>query len=125
MHVARRFLVWWVVLLVFWMELVSTTDRQQILAGLICSAAAAVAAVLAHVAMDQRYALDVRWLRWFGTAVPSAVTDTLRLARLVLRPDLKGAAGRLRELRLPTEGRRRAGGRRALAVVVLGLAPGS
>jgi multisubunit Na+/H+ antiporter MnhE subunit len=117
--------VWWVLLMLLWLELVSSSSASYIVTGLGCSAAAALAAVLAHSTMEQRYALDPRWLRWFLQAVPSTVVDTLHLARLLVRPAAERRAGLLREYRLPKEGPRRAAGRRALAVVVLGLAPGS
>lgn len=125
MHGARRFLVWWIVLLALWFLLVSSTNVQYLIVGLAASAMAALAALLAHDTMHERYALDPRWLLWFLHAIPSAVGDTLRLARLLLRPAGERRAGQLRELTLPPEGPRHAAGRRALAVVVLGLAPGS
>jgi multisubunit Na+/H+ antiporter MnhE subunit len=124
-HALRRFLVWWVVLLALWMELVSSTDWSYLFVGLGTSAAAAGSALLAHHSMQQRYSLDRRWARWFVPAVGSIVGDTLRLTRLLFRPAAERSAGTLREVRLPREGPRRAAGRRALAVVVLGLAPGS
>jgi multisubunit Na+/H+ antiporter MnhE subunit len=124
-HAARRFLIWWVVLFALWMELVSSTDWSYALVGLGCGAVAAGAALLAHSTMEQRYAVDVRWLGWFARAVPGSVADTLRLGRLLFRPAEERAAGSVREVRLPQEGPRRAAGRRAVAVVVLGLAPGS
>ncbi len=125
MHALRRFLVWWVVLLALWMELVSKNDWSYLIVGLGTSAVAAGSALLAHHSMQQRYALDRAWARWFVPAVGSILGDTLRLARLLFRPTAERAAGSLREVRLPREGPRRAAGRRALSVVVLGLAPGS
>lgn len=125
MHAARRFVVWWVVLLALWMMLVSDTDWSYLFVGIGCSALSALAALLAHSTLQQHYATDVRWLRWFLTAVPSSVADTVRLTRLMVRPASERAAGRLRELTLPSEGPRRSAGRRATAVIALGLAPGS
>ncbi len=125
MHGARRFVLWWVFLLALWFLLVSSTDVAYLLVGLGCSAVSALAALLAHDTMQERYALDPRWLRWFVHAVPSTVADTVRLARLLVGSPEQRAAGSLREVTLPQEGPRRAAGRRALAVVVLGLAPGS
>jgi hypothetical protein len=124
-HGVRRFLIWWVVLLAFWFLLVSSTDGQYLIVGLAVSALSSLAALLAHDTLHERYALDPRWLLWFLHAVPSTVLDTIRLTRLQFRPAAERGAGSLRELRLPPEGPRRAAGRRALAVVVLGLAPGS
>src|SRR4051812_13133674 len=124
-HGARRFLVWWVVLLVLWFLLVSTNDGPYLIVGLVCSALSALAALLAHDTMHERYALNPRWLVWFVHAVPSTVADTVRLTRLLFRSAELRRAGQVRELTLPKEGPRHAAGRRALAVVVLGLAPGS
>jgi multisubunit Na+/H+ antiporter MnhE subunit len=125
MHRLRRFLIWWVVLTLLWMELVSSTDWAYFLVGLGCAALSSLAALLAHATMDQRYAVDVRWGRWFAAAIPGTVRDTLRLARVLFRPSADRSAGTMRVLELPHEGPRRAAGRRAVAVVVLGLAPGS
>ncbi|MDQ1632685.1 MAG: hypothetical protein QOG60_1314 [Frankiaceae bacterium] len=125
MHALRRFLVWWVVLLALWMELVSSTDWSYLFVGLGTSAVAAGSALLAHHSMQQRYSMDWRWARWFVPAAASILGDTLRLTRLLFAPAAERAAGTLREVRLPREGPRRAAGRRALSVVVLGLAPGS
>jgi multisubunit Na+/H+ antiporter MnhE subunit len=124
-HRARRFLIWWVLLTALWLELVSSSSWAYILIGLGCAALSALAALLAHETMHERYAVDPGWLGWFPAALPSSVVDTLRLARLLLRPASERRAGRLRELPMPVEGPRRSAGRRALAVVVLGLAPGS
>jgi multisubunit Na+/H+ antiporter MnhE subunit len=124
-HAARRFVIWWVLLLVLWFELVSSSDRSYLLVGLAASAASALAAVLAHHTMRQRYALDPRWAGWVAVAVPSTVIDTVRLTRLLLRPAHERGAGALRTFELPAEGPRRAAGRRALSVIILGLAPGS
>jgi hypothetical protein len=107
------------------MLLVSSTDLAYLLVGLGASAMASLAALLAHDTLHQRYALNPRWLLWFATALPSTVADTARLTRLLFRPVGERRAGSLRELTLPREGPRHAAGRRALAVVVLGLAPGS
>lgn len=112
-------------LFVLWLELVSSTDVAYVVTGLACAAVAALAALLAHATLEQRYAIDPRWLRWFLPAIPSTVTDTLRLTRLLFQPASVRAGGSLREVRLPREGPRQAAGRRALAVIVLGLAPGS
>lgn len=125
MHNARRFLIWWALLLLLWLELVSSTNWSYGLVGLGCSAVAALAALLAHATMDQRYSVDPRWLLWLAHAVPGSVGDTLRLTRLMFRSRAEREAGSMRVLRLPREGPRRAGGRRAAAVMVLGLAPGS
>lgn len=117
--------MWWVVLLALWLELVSSTDWSYVVVGLGTSAVAAGSALLAHHSMQQRYAMDWRWARWFVPAVAGVLGDTLRLARLLFRPAAERGAGTLREVPLPREGPRRAAGRRAFAVVVLGLAPGS
>jgi hypothetical protein len=124
-HHLRRFLIWWVLLTLLWMELVSSTDWSYFLVGLGCAALASVAALIAHETMDQRYAVELRWLRWIGQALPGTVRDTIRLVRLLFRPVDERRAGDVRELRLPHEGPRRSAGRRAAAVVALGLAPGS
>jgi multisubunit Na+/H+ antiporter MnhE subunit len=124
-HAARRFLIWWVLLTVLWLELVSSSSLGEIVTGIACAAVSAAAALLAHATMDRRFAVDVRWLRWFAIALPASVGDTARLARLLFRPADERAGGRLREVRLPLEGPRRAAGRRAVAVLALGLAPGS
>jgi multisubunit Na+/H+ antiporter MnhE subunit len=125
MHRARRFLIWWVVLLLLWLELVSSTNWSYVLVGLGCSAVAALAALLAHATMEQRYAVDLRWLLWFAHAVPGALSDTWRLTRLLFRSRAEREAGSMRVMTLPREGPRRAAGRRAAAVMALGLAPGS
>lgn len=125
MHAARRFVVWWVVLLALWFLLVSSTDWSYLFVGLGCSAVAALTAVLAHATMHQRYALDVRWLGWFASALRGTLVDTVRLTRLLFRSAEERAGGQTQAWRLPHEGQRRAAGRRALSVVVLGLAPGS
>src|SRR5206468_3434494 len=85
------------------------------LVGLGCAGLASVAALLAHATMEQRYAVELRWLRWVGQAVPGTIRDTLRLVRLLFRPAAERRAGELRELRLPHEGPRRAAARRAAA----------
>lgn len=125
MHRLRRFGIWWVVLTLLWLELVSSTNWAYLLVGLGCAAVASLAALLAHSTMDQRYAVDLRWARWFASALPGTLRDTGRLARLMFRPADERGAGRTRTFDLPHEGPRRAAGRRAVAVVVLGLAPGS
>jgi hypothetical protein len=125
MHRLRRFLIWWVVLMLLWLELVSSTNWSYGLVGLGCSAVAALAALLAHATMEQRYAVDPRWLLWFAHAVPGSVGDTLRLTRLLVRSRAERGAGSMRVMTLPREGPRRAAGRRAAAVMALGLAPGS
>jgi multisubunit Na+/H+ antiporter MnhE subunit len=124
-HATRRFVTWWVLLSLLWMALVSSNSPAEIVTGIGCAAVAAGAALLANSAMDQQYTVDIRWLRWFLLAVPAAVSDTIRLARLLPRPHAQREAGRLRELWLPAEGPRRSAGRRAVVVVALGLAPSS
>jgi multisubunit Na+/H+ antiporter MnhE subunit len=125
MHRLRRFLIWWVVLTLLWMELVSSTNWAYFTVGLGCAALASLAALLAHSTMEQRYAVDWRWLRWFAAALPGTVRDTVRLAGVLFRSAEVRGAGRMRTLEFPAEGPRRAAGRRAVAVMVLGLAPGS
>jgi hypothetical protein len=125
MHRLRRFLIWWVVLMLLWLELVSSTNWSYGLVGLGCSAVAALAALLAHATMEQRYAVDPRWFLWFAHAVPGSVGDTLRLTRLLFRSRAQREAGSMRVMTLPHEGPRRAAGRRAVAVMALGLAPSS
>jgi len=108
-----------------WLELVSSSASAQIVTGLGTSAVAALAAVLAHAAMHERLAIDLRWLRWVAMALPGTVPDSLRLVRLLFRPREERSAGRLRQVVLPDEEAPRGAGRRALAVIALGLAPGS
>ena len=111
--------------MLLWMELISSTNWSYFLVGLGCAALASVAGLIAHETMEQRYAVDPRWLRWLGQAVPGTVRDTAHLVRLLFRPLEERRAGEVRELRLPREGPRRAAGRRAAVVIALGLAPGS
>lgn len=125
MHHLRRFLIWWVVLTLLWMELVSSTNWSYFFVGAGCAAVASIAALIAQETMDQSYSVEFRWLRWIGQALPGSVRDTVRLVPLLFRPAAERGAGELRELRLPREGPRRSAGRRAAVVVALGLAPGS
>ncbi len=120
--------MWWVLLTLLWVELVSTSSLPEIVLGICCGAIAAGAALLGRTEHNRQYSFRVHWLRWFVLAVPSAVRDTLRVARLLLRPRAEREAGSLRLVRLvrlPAEDEALRAGRRALAVVALGVAPGS
>lgn len=125
MRAAREFLLWWVVLSLLWLELVSSSSIAEIATGIGCGAVGAGAAMLGRTEQRRGYRLRPGWLRWFLLAVPGTVSGSFRLARLLARPRADREAGALRLVRLPQEREDLRAGRRALAVVVLGLSPSS
>ncbi len=125
MRPGREFCVWWVLLTLLWVELVSSSSLPEIVLGVCCGAIAAGAALLGRTEQNRQYRFRLQWLRWFVLAAPAAVRDTLRVARLLLRPRAEREAGTLRLVRLPNEDDALRAGRRALAVLALGVAPGS
>ena len=124
MRPGREFCVWWVLLTLLWVELVSSSSLPEIVLGICCGALAAGAALLGRTEQNRQYRFRLHWLRWFALAAP-ALRDTLRVARLLLRPRAEREAGSLRMVRLPDEDAALRAGRRALAVLALGIAPGS
>ncbi len=125
MRPGREFCVWWVLLTLLWVELVSSSSLPEIVLGVCCGAIAAGAALLGRTEQNRQYRFRLQWLRWFVLAAPAAVRDTQHLARLLLRPRAEREAGTLRLVPLPDEDEALRAGRRALVVLALGIAPGS
>jgi hypothetical protein len=125
MHSLRLFLLWWGALTLLWLELVSSATFPVVVAGIAAAALAAGAGLLGHTTQEHPYSFDVRWLRWLLLAIPSTFVDTARMAQLIFRSRSDREAGTLRQHRLPQESADRAAGRRAVAVIALGLAPSS
>ena len=116
--------LWWGLTVLLWLATTSPVTVAEAVVAAVCAVGCATAARAARQAVDARWRIRVRWLRW-ATRLPLEVAgDTLRLARLWwARP---GARGTVRPTELETDADPAlAVTHRALAAVTVSAAPGS
>jgi multisubunit Na+/H+ antiporter MnhE subunit len=121
-------LLWWSVLFGLWLLTLSILTPAEILAGAVVALPCAAVAPVARHAVGASWRPRLRWLRWLVPLPAAVIADTGRLGAVLLRRRRADGRerGRARELRLPKQADPRlAETQRALAALVLSLAPGS
>jgi multisubunit Na+/H+ antiporter MnhE subunit len=120
------FLSWWCVLFAFYLLLVASLAWQELFAGAIAAAIAAVAAVVTRRIGKLRFFTEPRWLLRLAAlawkvVVDSGIVFTALWRRLVRRGT---AEGTFRTVPFDTRGRdARSAARRALVTAALSLTP--
>jgi multisubunit Na+/H+ antiporter MnhE subunit len=119
-------LLWWAVLVGTWLLTLSTFPVAELVAGAVAALPCAVAAGAARRAVDGRWRVRRRWLRWLVRLPVAVVADAVRVLALPLRRRSRLGSGRIRTVRLDPDGGAPAeDAHRALATAVVSMAPGS
>jgi multisubunit Na+/H+ antiporter MnhE subunit len=119
---------WWGALMGGWLVTLSSVSLSEFGVAAGAALASAVAAVAARKDIGRRWALPIRWARWFVPLPRAVATDTIRVLFIPPRRMVRGRKwdGEFREQPMPAgESAATALTRRAVATLLISSTPGT